>query len=244
MDVWIEFRNASKHQAEGLFRNFFPAAEEIDAEVPTQTLFATSGTPTPPTVPGTPAPSSTPTVSPPPFDDAPKSLKDTLPSLESASSLGTDPLDAARLAELAKIFADSIPDEEFSVAELQGYLLKNKARPEQAAAEAPKWVLKEREMRERLAREKDEKEEKERLLKEKRRKEREEKKAKEDREREDKARKEKEEAEEKEKARKEKEEKEEKEKASAAAAAASTEKETKVADAEPKEATVEAPKEA
>ncbi|KIM31399.1 hypothetical protein M408DRAFT_320460 [Serendipita vermifera MAFF 305830] len=184
MDVWIEFRNASKHQAEGLFRNFFPSAEEID--IPTEV--------------------STPTTTP-PVDEKPKSLKDTLPSLESVVSPGSS-LDAARLAELAKIFSDSIPNEEFSVAELQGYLLKNKARPEEAARQASEWVIKERAMRERLAREKEEKEEKERLLKEKRRKEREEKKAKEEREKEDKARKEKEEAEEK--ARKEKEDVEEK----------------------------------
>jgi mitochondrial chaperone BCS1 len=86
-------------------------------------------------------------------------------------------------------------------------LLKNKARPEEAATQVSKWVIKEREMRERLAREKEEKEEKERLAKEKRRKEREEKKAKEEREKEDKSRKEKEEADEK--ARKEKAEAEE-----------------------------------
>jgi chaperone BCS1 len=30
------------------------------------------------------------------------------------------PLDGARLAQLAKMFADSIPDDEFSVAALQG----------------------------------------------------------------------------------------------------------------------------
>src|SRR5882762_10865059 len=28
MDVWIEFRNASKWQAEALFRNFFPSTDE------------------------------------------------------------------------------------------------------------------------------------------------------------------------------------------------------------------------
>lgn len=87
-------------------------------------------------------------------------------------------------------------------------LLKNKARPEEAATQASKWVIKEREMRERLAREKEEREEKERLAKDKRRKEREEKKAKEEREKEDKSRNEKEEADEK--ARKEKAETEEK----------------------------------
>ena len=120
MDVWIEFRNASKFQAEGLFRNFFPAAEEIDipTEVSTPSLFSTSSMSTPTSTPATPEPSSS-TAPTPPADEPPKSLKDTLPSLESVAS-GAQSLDAARLAELAKIFADSIPNEEFSVADLQG----------------------------------------------------------------------------------------------------------------------------
>ncbi|KAF8584654.1 hypothetical protein K439DRAFT_1566284 [Ramaria rubella] len=41
-------------------------------------------------------------------------------------------LDPAMLARLAKIFAEAIPEGEFSVAALQGYLLKNKSWPEAA----------------------------------------------------------------------------------------------------------------
>jgi chaperone BCS1 len=209
MDVWIEFRNASKHQAEGLFRNFFPAAEEFEDAPPASSLFAASIPTSPssaalPTAASTLTSSATP-ASTPSTEGIPQSLKDTLPSLESATSVGAPSLDADRLAELAKIFAEAIPDEEFSVAELQGYLLKNKARPEEAASQAGQWVIKEREMREKLVREKEEKEEKERLIKEKRRKDREEKNAKDEKEKEEKARKEREETEEK--ARKEKEEK-------------------------------------
>lgn len=121
MDVWVEFRNASKHQAEGLFRNFFPSAEEIDipTEVSTPSLFSNSTSASTTTL-VTPESSSTTAVTTPLADDVPKSLKDTLPSLESVASPGVNPLDAARLAELAKIFAENIPNEEFSVAELQG----------------------------------------------------------------------------------------------------------------------------
>jgi len=68
------------------------------------------------------------------------------------------PLSAARLADLAKQFADAIPDEGFSVAALQGYLLKNKSRPEAAAEGAPAWVIAERELRERLKKEREAKE--------------------------------------------------------------------------------------
>jgi len=78
------------------------------------------------------------------------------------------PLSAARLAQLGKQFADSIPDEGFSVAALQGYLLKNKSRPEAAAEGAAAWVISERALREKLKKEREakerelEKEEKER----------------------------------------------------------------------------------
>lgn len=66
-----------------------------------------------------------------------------------------------------------------NISKLHLDLLKNKARPEAAALNAPQWVVKERAMRERLAKEKEEKEEKERALREKRRREREEKRVKE-----------------------------------------------------------------
>lgn len=84
---------------------------------------------------------------------------------------------------LAKQFADGVPQEEFSVAALQGCelfffyswirisflmwsptdLLKNKSQPEAAANGVGEWVIAEREMRERLKREKEEREEKERM---------------------------------------------------------------------------------
>jgi len=79
------------------------------------------------------------------------------------------PLSNAKLAELAKKFADSIPDEEFSVAALQGYLLKNKSRPEAAADGAPAWVISERELKEKLRKEKEARELKEKEEREKRR---------------------------------------------------------------------------
>ncbi|KZP06036.1 hypothetical protein FIBSPDRAFT_692275, partial [Athelia psychrophila] len=69
------------------------------------------------------------------------------------------PLDAARLAFLPKKFADECPDEEFSVAALQGlrylHLLKNKWNPEAGASEVVAWILSEHGLRGRLAREKE-----------------------------------------------------------------------------------------
>ncbi|KAJ7465141.1 P-loop containing nucleoside triphosphate hydrolase protein [Mycena latifolia] len=54
------------------------------------------------------------------------------------------PLSDARLAALAQQFAGALRDYEFSPAELQGYLLSNRARPAAAAAEMGAWVARQR----------------------------------------------------------------------------------------------------
>ena len=175
--MWIEFKNASKWQAELLFRNFFPSTDEdnepiegdLDSiELPTtppspsgassagSTLFSSISSAFS-SEPASPSGSSTP-LSPLP------SLPNGLPSGRSRTSStagqsprsaasrskersrtvsdaglqnqaylpppveeeileakhSAKPLDGATLAMLAKKFADSIPDEEFSVAALQG----------------------------------------------------------------------------------------------------------------------------
>ncbi|KAA1474083.1 P-loop containing nucleoside triphosphate hydrolase protein [Dentipellis sp. KUC8613] len=220
MDVWIEFKNASKWQAEALFRNFFPSADadaspagEKEPPILDTAELEALNLPNPPS----PASSTLSTL----FSDAFSGLSSVsgaaspTPSTSSVSSPGsasrrsrsisaaTDggkpafgakneaymppaveehiaacahsapPLSAARLGELAKQFADAIPDQEFSVAALQGYLLKNKSRPETAASEAAAWVVSERELKEKMKKEKEakqkekEKEEKEKAEQEK-----------------------------------------------------------------------------
>jgi chaperone BCS1 len=145
--VWIEFRNASKWQSECLFRNFFPSADSDVVISPeeacaVEATFADSR-------PRTPTEANVPNdtrFAPPPLE------------LEYQT-----PLSPKRLAELAKEFAEAIPEDEFSIAALQGWLLKNKTRPEVAANGAAEWVKNERDMKERLAREREERERKERL---------------------------------------------------------------------------------
>jgi len=162
----VNFKNATKWQAEGIFKNFFPHK------------------------------SSTP----PPSDDTTPSSVSTPTSPTSEQELGIPKrkthlvpvLEEMELSELAKRFADAIPEDELSVAALQGYLLKNKTRPREAVDEVGAWVLQERETRAKLKKEKEERE------------------AKEKKEIEEKAKKEKEELEAKEKAEKELKEKEEK----------------------------------
>ncbi|KAH8993112.1 hypothetical protein EDB92DRAFT_1944687 [Lactarius akahatsu] len=211
MDVWIEFKNASKFQAEHLFRNFFPSS---DAEAAANIELETELEPLEMPAPSSPATSQlsslfsealsglssassrsgslSPLSSPTPVGSHSRSRRsESVSSRAGAKSEASElssaveehvaacahaapPLSAARLAQLAKQFADSIPDEGFSVAALQGYLLKNKSRPESAAEGAAAWVITERELREKLKKEREakeremEKEEKEREEEEKR----------------------------------------------------------------------------
>ncbi|EDR13967.1 uncharacterized protein LACBIDRAFT_244188, partial [Laccaria bicolor S238N-H82] len=83
MDIHIEFKLASKYQAEELYRCFY------------------------------------------------------LPDLEQE-------VDGKIVSKLAARFAEAMPEREFSMASLQGYLMAYKVRPYEAVSEAPAWVEKER----------------------------------------------------------------------------------------------------
>ncbi|KAJ7657327.1 P-loop containing nucleoside triphosphate hydrolase protein [Mycena polygramma] len=207
MDVWVEFKNSSKWQAEALFRNFFPSTDEDDllldeAEIDlpstptgsmrsasTSSLWSASTL----TSSGGSAGSSTAasrsgsTGSGSGSGGGSKEKAKEVPALPQfgssnkaylpppvapeivAAQHSARPLDGKTLATLAQRFADSIPEGEFSVAALQGYLLKNKSRPEAAATEAAAWVVAEREMRERLKKEKEAKENREKAERERKR---------------------------------------------------------------------------
>ncbi|KAF8960536.1 hypothetical protein BDZ97DRAFT_1833338, partial [Flammula alnicola] len=58
------------------------------------------------------------------------------------------------ICELAKRFAEAIPEDELSAAGLQGYLLKNKTHPGECVEEVAEWVIQERKSREKLKKEK------------------------------------------------------------------------------------------
>ena len=144
MDVWIEFKNASQWQAEALFRNFFPCADEepevIEREgeldginLPGTPSISTSGSSTPiseiasvsgvSSLSSRTAATSTSAKSPSSGDFGSKNTAylPPPPDPEIASSMhSAKPLDAASLNHLAKQFADAIPKNEFSVAALQG----------------------------------------------------------------------------------------------------------------------------
>ncbi|KAF9004477.1 P-loop containing nucleoside triphosphate hydrolase protein [Hymenopellis radicata] len=154
MDVWVNFTHATKWQAEGIFKCFFPYRKEVSYGK-------------------APANAST-------TKDASQT---NLPGSKKKFAHQIPLLSEEEICELAKRFADAIPEDELSVAGLQGYLLKNKTRPRECVEEVAAWVIQEREMREKLKKEKAEKEEKEkkeREEKEKKEKEEKEKKEKEE----------------------------------------------------------------
>lgn len=178
MDVWVEFKNASRWQAEALFRNFFPSEEEeepildeelegldIDKNLQVHTRIGRENTrtavsppeavardisvsseqhvaaPSPiwslstsiassatslisgqtsllsPSVSGTPIPPSpSPSCSSSQFGATNTAYLPPPPE----PKIKVKPLDKKVLAMLAKQFADGVPEEEFSVASLQG----------------------------------------------------------------------------------------------------------------------------
>jgi mitochondrial chaperone BCS1 len=135
MDVWINFTNATKWQAEGIFKCFFPSRPSASSSSPPSSDEASSS--------------------------ADASEKNPSDSRRKASSAHAVPiLEEAEIAQLAKRFADAIPEGEMSVrdnlppavaqylvsyafgwqvASLQGYLLKNKTRPRECVEEVFEW---------------------------------------------------------------------------------------------------------
>lgn len=130
MDVWINFANATKWQAEGIFKCFFPCKPAASS---TSTEIGTAGA----------------------TDVAQDASQKNLPGSKRKASKHSIPLlSEEEIAKLAKAFGEAIPDNELSVASLQGYLLKNKTRPTQAVEEVGEWIKTERETREKLKKEK------------------------------------------------------------------------------------------
>lgn len=145
MDIHIEFQLASKYQAKELYRCFYlPSPEdgvnkpqsEKDEEVEKEAEGADSG-----------------------YSSANENEELTSSTSEISSSLTVagsinvsgsshchrgPTLSSRKVALLAAAFADAIPEREFSMAALQGYLMMYKTRPMDAIKGAPEWVEKER----------------------------------------------------------------------------------------------------
>ncbi|KAG8949971.1 hypothetical protein FRC04_008050 [Tulasnella sp. 424] len=138
MDVWIDFKHASKWQAEGIFMNFFPCRKASDPQAKAQEEGSNSD----------------------------PMARPVMPTRKRTKMHAVPLLEEEELAALAKEFAQAIPENELSVASLQGYLLKNKTRPRECVKEVAEWVIKERETRAKLKKEKEEREAKEKAERE------------------------------------------------------------------------------
>jgi mitochondrial chaperone BCS1 len=124
MDVWVNFKNATRWQAEGIFKRFFPCkTPSSDAAAETTDT----------------------------------SANDTTHAVKRKKAISVLPLlEEEELEKLSKEFASNIPEDEVSVAALQGYLLRNKARPRECVKEVAEWVVQERETKEKIKKEKEE----------------------------------------------------------------------------------------
>ncbi|CDO69710.1 hypothetical protein BN946_scf184851.g98 [Trametes cinnabarina] len=147
MDVWVNFKHATKWQAEGIFKCFFPARTNAAAG----TSASQSGGPTG---------SSTSAAGAKHPADA-MSSANLAESKRKRAAHAIPALSEEEISDLAKRFGDAIPENELSVAALQGYLLKNKTRPRECVDEVAAWVVSERETREKMKKEKEEREAKE-----------------------------------------------------------------------------------
>ena len=149
MDLHVEFRLASCYQAKELFKHFYvPNSSEAEgasidevededpAAVPTDSGYVT------PTKEG---PSSTPATPKSVTHDAPPNYSGTTHSTRAPK------LSKKQIEHLAERFALHIPEREFSMASLQGYLMSYKTRAFQAVNEVEQWIKDTREARDRRA---------------------------------------------------------------------------------------------
>lgn len=182
MDLHIEFKLASKYQALELYRCFYlpdsDSSDKLAAQTDKQELTEkeqllievdetasnTSGEST--AVPST-LPSPTQKLLALPLDNPSDPTAASKPFLTQSNGLRRRKEKAPRLAEsevnrLAAMFSDILPEREFSMAALQGYLMMYKTRPVEAIHDFVGWIEKER----REQKERREKKEKERTKEE------------------------------------------------------------------------------
>lgn len=138
MDLHIEFKLSSCYQAESLYKCFYLPDSGDDEE--TDEGYASArgsvdGEEGDADSEGASASEKTPLLV--------KSSDDAAPS-KTRKHGHTHNLSRDEVLELAARFAEAIPDREFSMASLQGYLMTYKTRPRQAVENALSWVEKER----------------------------------------------------------------------------------------------------
>ena len=127
MDVHVEFKLSSQYQAAELFRRFYMPEDSVDEEVEDASNDAESdkdsGYASPPKE---------------------KLVDVELPKGENLLVPSQKELRLADLALLSEKFRGHVPDREFSMAALQGYLMTYKGRPHEAVECVEAWVQEEK----------------------------------------------------------------------------------------------------
>lgn len=145
MDIHVEFKLASKYQAAELYRCFYlPEDSDEDAgDHDDDKESVDSGYASVENLDNLETSSE--------VSDPPSPIAHSVPlSSERSTFIGRSHRDRApklsrsKITSLANQFSDTIPDREFSMASLQGYLMAYKTRPFNAVKDASGWVTKER----------------------------------------------------------------------------------------------------
>lgn len=134
MDVHVEFGKATRWQARELFRRFFPPDGGYEGDTGGRIEASKDG------------------------DGKEKVVEKT----SQQGSVRTDWLTQEESAALAEAFADAIPEGKFSMASLQGHLMRYKQHPREAVEKVAEWMEQESRKRGVGARDVEEKEVKER----------------------------------------------------------------------------------
>ncbi|KAI0305836.1 P-loop containing nucleoside triphosphate hydrolase protein [Multifurca ochricompacta] len=143
MDLHVEFRLASRHQARELYKRFYipdtsedPSLGEEEDETSSDSGYATPAREESEPTPSTPRDVGL---------DGPHNYNGT------AHSARPPKLSKRKVERLAEQFAERIPEREFSMASLQGYLMAYKVRPFQAVDDVERWAKDTREAQVRRA---------------------------------------------------------------------------------------------
>lgn len=127
MDLHIEFKLASKLQAAQLYRCFYFPDAELEEKDELSALNSSSEK-------GSPSPSF--------------KISSSTPDAQTCKGfthrLRAPKLSRQEIDDLAIQFSDSLPEREFSMASLQGYLMVYKIRPHDAVKNFSQWIEKER----------------------------------------------------------------------------------------------------
>jgi mitochondrial chaperone BCS1 len=129
MDIKIQYKHATTGQVEQVFKRFFPADRFASTVIPT----------------------SDPTTASTSISDTKAPTFPNIAALPARANYTPEELDT-----LAKQFSELVPDGVYSVAHLQGYLLRKKLNPEGAVKDVAEWI-KEQEAQKRAVQEMKEK---------------------------------------------------------------------------------------